>query len=1175
MMWHVYLKYGFCSALASTLLLINCRGAGATPTPRSPVPAEAEELLEGQASRREIAGGQAHTYLVRVKDNDYLSAICSQEGIDVFLEAQAPGMAEPLRIDSIEVAKGRERIDLLAATAGTARITVHPFDEAAARGAYVLEIQTIRPATARDRQIASAARLLGEGRRSKALGDAEALQTAIAKFEESLAIWQQTKDRAAQADTLIELATVLDEVGETTAAREKLARALEIFTALDDDHGEARARFLRGTIADDLGDPRSALEDLLPTLASFTRLGDRRGEAHALNSIGSAHDKKGKRQLGLEYYRRSLAICREIGDRACQAVLLNNIGRLHSQQGRPEEALRHYEQSTNLWGSLGDLRMQAWGLTNVGAVRESLGEPTAAIELYDQALVLRRNVGDRRGEAFTLHNMAAAYAVVGEPQKALELYRAAIKLWQRVGDLRGESATTTNLGALHAQLGNPEKALELLLTALPMTEAAQSPSRTAAALNHIGQQYATMGKPAAALEHYERSLALYRKLTSPRKEARLLANIGSLHLTNKHAKDALPNLEQALDLLRRTGDRRAQGHTLASLGRAHAALGNAHQAGLHFHEAMTLQEAVGDRLGKAETLFHLARFERSQGRPGEAVQRLEPAIETVESVRHRVLSFKQRASLLTAKHSYYELYVDLLMEFGRQERGSGYQEKALRASERSRARSLMDSLVAGRAQIRRGVDPKLLAQERHLQRRIAEQDFARTQQLERDPSSPKAVAAARLLDDLLSQLDELQATIRSESPAYAALTQPQAMRLSEMREQILDQDTVLLEYALGAERSYLWAISPDRFESHELPPREEIDALAKELYEAIVASRETLGRRAFERTAARLSEIILKPVVERLGPRRIVVVPDGALHYLPFGVLPAPGGGPYEPLLARHEIVALPSVSTLGILRRELSGRQPSDGALAILADPVFEADDPRIRQARADTRLAEDQGKDLSLPTRLSRSMLDFGKPRLLRLPYSRLEAQSIADQAAGGKVLEALSFDASRELALSGDLGRFRVLHFATHGLLNARHPELSGLVLSLYDEEGDEQNGFLRAHEIYNLDLPADLVVLSACQTALGPEIRGEGLIGLTRGFMYAGAAGVVASLWRVDDRATAELMARFYREMIREKRLPAAALQQAQLSMWREPAWRAPYYWAGFLFQGDWQAAPNPR
>jgi CHAT domain-containing protein len=251
---------------------------------------------------------------------------------------------------------------------------------------------------------------------------------------------------------------------------------------------------------------------------------------------------------------------------------------------------------------------------------------------------------------------------------------------------------------------------------------------------------------------------------------------------------------------------------------------------------------------------------------------------------------------------------------------------------------------------------------------------------------------------------------------------------------------------------------------------------------------------------------------------------------------------------------------------------------LAALADPVFEADDPRLAATRkkassngliASVRSAESARSTSPLPSELERSARSFHRDGFSRLVFSNEEAEFITGLAPKGSTLKATGFEANRQLAASGELGQYRIVHFATHGLINSEHPELSGLVLSLVDENGKPQDGFLRMSDIFNLEMPADLVVLSACQTALGKEVKGEGLVGLTRGFMYAGAQRVVASLWQVDDMATAELMKRFYSGMLKENLRPAAALREAQIEMSGSSRWSSPYYWAGFVIQGEWR------
>jgi CHAT domain-containing protein len=334
--------------------------------------------------------------------------------------------------------------------------------------------------------------------------------------------------------------------------------------------------------------------------------------------------------------------------------------------------------------------------------------------------------------------------------------------------------------------------------------------------------------------------------------------------------------------------------------------------------------------------------------------------------------------------------------------------------------------------------------------------------------------------------------------------------------------------------------------------------------------------------------MLLAPAAEQLGKKRLAIVADGALHYVPFAALPKPvqrsqvrdsqstvriTTSNYTPLIVEHEVVSLPSASTLAVLKKEMKGRKLAPKLVAVVADPVFDPNDVRVRRGpgHAINSAAEPaaQLRDSGLLRSVEETGLARGAWPLPRLLGTRREARVIVSLSPVQKSRQALDFEASRETATDGDLGTFQVIHFATHALINNQHPELSGLVLSLVDEKGRLQDGFLRLNDIYNLQLPAELVVLSACQTGLGKEIRSEGLIGLTRGFMYAGAPRVITSLWQVDDKATSELMGRFYRGLLGDKKLSAAAaLREAQILMWRQKGWQSPYYWAAFSLQGEW-------
>ena len=444
---------------------------------------------------------------------------------------------------------------------------------------------------------------------------------------------------------------------------------------------------------------------------------------------------------------------------------------------------------------------------------------------------------------------------------------------------------------------------------------------------------------------------------------------------------------------------------------------------------------------------------------------------------------------------------------------------------------MLDLLSEARVDIRQGVDAGLLQRELRLRQLLEDKQSAEIRLLAGGDDGERASVLQKELAALRTEYQQVEAQVRADSPRYAELSQPQPLGLSAIQKEVLDPDTVLLEYAIGAQRSYLWAVTSSRLTSIELAGRGEVEALAVRLYRTITGRRPSAPD-DYQKTGWALSKILLGPVQDQIGNKRLLIVGDGALQIVPFAALPSPGMDSYEPLIVRHEIVSVPSASTLAFLRRDFTGRHPAPKKLAVFADPVFEREDDRIVRTVAPAENAS-QPSAAPLPQRVpetaSAESLAIGTLRgigLERLPFSRKEAEAVLRLTSPQSRFAALDFMANRSTATSPELGRYQIVHFATHGVVNDAHPELSGIVLSLFDNKGAPEDGFLRLNDLFNLKLNAGLVVLSACQTGLGKEVRGEGLIGLARGFMYAGVPRVVVSLWSINDQATSEEMRRFY-------------------------------------------------
>jgi len=891
-----------------------------------------------------------------------------------------------------------------------------------------------------------------------------------------------------------------------------------------------------------LEDRRKSVEKYHEALELYRRANDRNGEAETLNSIGAVYGRLGEMQKALEKFNEALPLRRAVGDRWGEAVTLSNVGVVYKSLGEMQKALGKFSESLPLRRAVGDRRGEAHALNNIGAVYHSLGEAQKALEKFNEALLLRRTIGDRSGEAATLSNIGTVYHSLGEEQKALEKFNESLPIRRAVGDRWGEAIILNNIGTVYDSLRKTQEALEKYNESLLISRTVGDRSGEARTLNNIGWVYQSLGETQKALEKFNESLPIWRAVGNRSEEATTINNIGSVY-------DSLGEMLEALE---------------------------------RYNNALLLRRAVGDRNGEAYTLLGIARVEQKRGNLTQAHQTIEQAVGMIESLRTNVVSQELRASYFASRHEYFESYIDVLMQMHKQNSAASSDALALAVSERARARSLLELLKEARADIRQGVDGSLLERERSLQQRLNARAAAQVSLLNRMHTPEQAAAAAKEIAAITAEYEEVRAQIRARSPRYAALTQPQPLGLTEIQQQALDEDTLLLEYALGEKRSYLWLVSQISIDSYELPPRAEIETATRRVYELLTQrpKRGTPPDPQFIAQARALSGMLLGPAAAQLGAKRLVIVAPGALSYLPFAALPSPEdkkrpAGDYEPLIAKHEVVSIPSASVLSIIHRETAGRQRAAKLVAVLADPVFEESDPRLESAKKGNPSREPPAApaadaEYSELTRAIRTM-NFPDARagFTRLAFSRYEANSVIALTPKGTGLKATDFNASRDLALSREMNQYRIVHFATHGLLNSERPELSGLVFSLIDQEGKPQDGFLRLHEIYNLQLNADLIVLSACETGLGKEIKGEGLIGLTRGFMYAGAPRVVASLWNVDDLATAELMKLFYQRMLKDGLPAGAALRAAQLELSRQKRWASPYFWAGFVLHGEWK------
>ncbi|MFL6501128.1 MAG: tetratricopeptide repeat protein, partial [Candidatus Udaeobacter sp.] len=745
--------------------------------------------------------------------------------------------------------------------------------------------------------------------------------------------------------------------------------ALRDATSADKDYVKAQrlvddGRLLRAQAAATAR--RGAIEKFEAALPLFRAAGDTYRETITLWFIGSTYARLNEFRKASAIFYEIVTLAQKLNDRRIEAGAETFLGGGHDVLGEPGKALQHYERALSLAKESGNRSAEASALNNIGLLYNEIADGQTALEYYTKALAIFRALAlQRRTESSVLHNMGVAYLLLGADDKALDYFQQALALCRSNQDKNGEAEELNNIGFAYRRLEQPQKALDYHNQALAILKATGDKRLMAVTLDYIGTVNTVMGQPAKALEYHQQALSLHVAIEDKQNQAAVLNNIG----------------------------------------RAYYLLSDPAKAFDYYNQALVLFRAIEDRNNAARSLQGLARVEKSRGNLVQARKDIEGALALIETVRARSGSQQLRASYTASMENAYELYIDLLMKLHEQEPKAGFDAAALQASERGRARSLVELLNEARVDIRQGVSADLVLKERELSQALNAKAQRQIQLTAQKGNAEEIATLNREISGLEDEFQQVQAAIRKNSPQYAALTQPQPLGLKDIQRQ-LDANTVLLEYSLGDEQSYLWVVANNTLKTYRLPKRADIQVAAQQVYDSLTAravfkSLETPEQRQtriagadaeVRRTSTELSRMILAPAAAEFSGKRLVVVADGVLQYVPFAALSVVGqAGGYRPLVVDHEVISLPSASAFAVQRDTLARRKPAPKAVAVIADPVFSASDARLN--------ASPDAREMSAPaaTRIIEHLpgSSNGQLAIRRLPFTRQEADQILSVA------------------------------------------------------------------------------------------------------------------------------------------------------------------------------------
>jgi CHAT domain-containing protein/Tfp pilus assembly protein PilF len=958
---------------------------------------------------------------------------------------------------------------------------------------------------------------------------------------EAVADWYRSVLRDDQA---LALRNDGDYQGSADAFRE----AAEIYRRVGHLRREAVAWGSLGVSIWYTGDMEAVGEAYARALAARERLGDPVLIGRTLNGLGSVSLRLGNYREALGYYRRARAVRETLDNPVDLGATVTYIGHVEKELGNLEEARSNYRRALELFGDdaparrLNEVR---GGLANVYA---SLGEQDKALEVYRSVLASAEAEADSELIAQTRSNISGVLAELGDYTEALRELNVARAILESSDNAYYLANTLNAVGGVYLELGDIPKALQAYQESRRRGEESGNAQETAYALANLGSAYTRMGLYDRALETYEEAAAMNRDLENPAGlRAALFGKAVALDESGK-TEEALALYQEVVALDREAGLPTNQAEDLVNIANTLSTLLRFDEARAHYREALALARDMGLKRVLWPCNLGIGDSYEREGVLDSARVYNDRAIGIMENLKGSALSEETRTAFLGQRAYVYEAQIHVLAKLHDGDPRGGYAEAAFRVAEEGKAQALQEMLAEGHMDLDAGVPADLAEERDRTDRRIKSVQ----NQLRRGDVEPDSLRAlTRRLGELEKTLAQVLERIRLQNPRLATLDAGKPVSLDALRETLLKKgDACLLEYALGDSASYLWVVTRKNLSLFRLPPRDAVETVARTLRTAL-SNPDPSGDAILVEAASSLYGMILGPAEPLLGKmKNAFVVPDGALHFVPFDGLLTRASAPLDPgadatargdYLSRLPYAFLdasldygPSATTLMTLTTLERGRDRASMEFLGVGDPVFHASD-------------DADAKDLS------------------PLPFTRDEVTGIAKRFKPETETLLLGEDAAESRLLEpGFLGRYRILHFATHGLIDERHPERSRLALS-YPRDPSE-DGYLQASEIYGRRLAADLVVLSACETGRGRLVRGEGVLGLPRAFFYSGASSVVVSLWSVSDRSTTRLMQGFYEQFVDKKRPTAEALRRAKDALRQDPEFAHPFYWAPFVLMG---------
>lgn len=881
----------------------------------------------------------------------------------------------------------------------------------------------------------------------------------------------------------------------------------------------------------------------------------------------------------LEKYETAQKLFHEIADIKGEGAALKALGNVYRATSEYKKAIEYYEKALPIMKSLNDEYNRASILIGLGDLWNILDEQDKALQLYENAMPIWKATNNSYGEAYTLSCMGSIYLNNNDFQRAISLYERTVPIYQQLNSVQGEVNSQSSLGNCYFAIDDYQTALIRFQSTLALID--KYPDKTdqksrAYTLNNLAMTYTARKEFPAALENYNEALTIFRALNENNAVAATMLSIGGVYNLINDATKALEFHNQALSSYQTAKDRKGEATALSNIGLVYSKSAEKEKGKDAFQKSLKIFQELQFRGGIAAMNYALAQVERDLGNYNNALNLIVNALKLIDPTFSLTAKLDLKSFAFAPLHDYFELYVDILMQMHKASPTENYQQRALQISERWRSVMIVELLQKSRSTLKRLIVPALQDEESKLREKITKLVKLQLRLFDEAQTANQIAALDKEITKLNGEYDQLRIKLKNGNPYYSAIMNADVADLKTIQDQLLDSDTILLEYMIGVERSYLWIIAKDQLKSFELPAQQDLENSIKPCFNILsmkdAVAREKAFNSDYNGIATTLSQIILGTTNYPLGNKRLLIVADGMLQFIPFNALPDPKESS-KPLLIDHEIVNLTSATALINTRQWNKDRQVAERLLLALTDPILGINDRRVLDfykpdAINTFNITEAQQARLVM---LKRTAIESGvaleNNELTRSENAREEIKKILANVDKDQCRLLTDANANKEILNNEEILRYRYLYLGLPGFINSVHPEFAGFGLSYINEKLEGKDAYLRMSEIYNLQLAADVVTLPNTKASLERGSRNGAINGMVQGFAVAGAPRVVMSMWGNEGEAFSEVLTKFHEEMINKKQRPVAALRTAQLASRNDM--KEAFYWAAWQFYGDWR------